>query len=421
MKLVIISDTHFGDPMCGLVKMGSTGYKIGPKYEEFKNIVGSKNNYLVLLGDIFDFSISKYADAYSASQAFFSQIVADSIAEEIIYIPGNHDFEFWHWVENEVNIIKQIQGGNPPRNFSWSVPGVIDSRSDDVNNPGFYLPKVTRQKGDYPYGGLFLDNLTNKKIPFNVAYPNLYILTDSMSIMITHGHYLELYWALLGEIAPKILGGDLDIGQFLDLTEFVAVNFPLNQLASSGVGQAGPLTDSIRFIQRKIKDGDLDAIKRYLDNLDDQILDPLFNYKNWDPREILTDKGIDMLKNKLLKTTGGLKETRYSEEFIKDPSVHERFKTYFLASIAELETLNDNYGYNKPSDISYPTHVIFGHTHCPIPWDDNHLKTRIENTTVRLHNTGGWLFNLDERGKQVFIGAEIFIFDNGKISSVSIL
>jgi len=421
MKIVIISDTHFGDPMCGLVRRsdGGAGYDIYNKYEEFKNKVGTQNNYLVLLGDIFDFSIAKYADAYNASQVFFSRIVEDNIADEIIYIPGNHDFEFWHWVENEVNIIMQIQGGNSPRDFKWSVPGVIDLRTDAINQ-NFFLPNVTRKKGKHPYGGLFLDNLTKKKIPFNVAYPNLYILADSMSILVTHGHYLEWYWALLGEITPKILGADLDIGQFLDLAELVAVNFPSNQLASSGVGQAGLLSDSIRYIQRKIKDGDLDGIKKYLNNFDDKVLDPYFNYKRWDPREILSDKGIDIVKKKLLKMVGEVKETRYSQEFMNDPSVHDRFKTYYLASIAEMETLNDNYEYNNPSDISYPTHVIFGHTHRPIPWSDNHLKTRIENTTVRLHNTGGWLFRLDEQGEEVFVGAEIFLIDDGNVSSVSV-
>ena len=110
MKLSIISDTHFGDPACGLVKKNAegAGYKIGPKYNEFKKNVGTKNNYLILLGDIFDFSITSYAEAYAASQIFFSQIVADNITDEIIYVPGNHDFEFWHWVENEVNVINQI-------------------------------------------------------------------------------------------------------------------------------------------------------------------------------------------------------------------------------------------------------------------------------------------------------------------------
>ena len=115
-----------------------------------------------------------------------------------------------------------------------------------------------------------------------------------------------------------------------------------------------------------------------------------------------------------------LKDTRYSEEFFNDPAVHDRFKTYYLASVAELENLNDEYGYNIPSDIPYPKHVIFGHTHRPIPWNDNHLKTRIEGTTVRLHNTGGWLFRSDEQGNQVFVGAEIFCFDNGQMSSLSV-
>ena len=421
MKLAIISDAHFGDPMCGLVKERTrgTGYQIGPKYTQFKNEVGAGNNYLILLGDIFDFSITTYAEAYRAAQVFFSKIVADSIADEIIYVPGNHDFELWHWVENEVNVIKQIQKGDPPRNFRWSVPGVIDTRTG-ANNPDFYLPIVTRQAGAHPYGGLFLDNLTNSKIPFYVAYPNIYLVTDSMSILITHGHYLELYWALLGETAPKILGADLDIGQFLDLTELVAVNFPSNQLASSGVGQAGPLTDCIRFIQRKIKDGDLDAIKKYLNNLDDNVIDPLFDYRRYDPRELISDKGIDIGKKKLLKMLGELKDTRYSKEFVNDPAVHDRFKTYYLASVAELEILNDNYGYNKPSDIPYPKHVIFAHTHRPIPWADNHLKAQIEGTTVRLHNTGGWLFRLDEQGSQMFGEAEIFLFDNGVMSSVRV-
>ncbi len=421
MKLAIISDLHFGDPMCGLVQKNNTGtgYEIGPKYTQFAESVGTGNKYLILLGDIFDFSISSYAEAYGSAEVFFRQIVADNITEEIIYVPGNHDFEFWHWVENEVNIIKQIQQGNPPRNFRWSVPGVIDYRTG-ASNAGFYLPIVTRKTGKHLYGGLFLDNLTDNRIPFYVAYPNIYLVTDSMSILITHGHYLELYWALLGELAPKILGADLNIGQFFDLTELVAVNFPSNQLASSGIGQAGPLTDCIRFIQRKIKDRDLDAIKKYLNNLDDNVIDPLFNYKKYDPRELISDKGIDIGKKKLLKMMRELKDTRYSEEFFNDPAVHDRFKTYYLASVAELENLNDDYGYNIPSDIPYPKHVIFGHTHRPIPWNDNHLKTRIEGTTVRLHNTGGWLFRLDEQSNHVFVGAEIFRFDNGQMSSLSV-
>jgi len=421
MKLAIISDLHFGDPMCGLVQKSTTGtgYEIGPKYTQFAESVGTGNKYLILLGDIFDFSISSYAEAYGSAEVFFNQIVADNITEEIIYVPGNHDFEFWHWVENEVNVIKRIRQGDRPRSFRWSVPGVIDCRKK-AKKSNFYLPIVTRQPGAHPYGGLFLDQLTNNKIPFYVAYPNIYLVTDSISLLMTHGHYLEYYWSLLSEIAPKILGSDLDIGQFLDLTELVAINFPSNQLASSGIGQAGPLTSCIRFIQRKFKDRDLDAIKKYLNNLDDNVIDPLFNYRWYDPRELISDKGIDIGKKKLLKEMGKLKDTRYSEEFVKDTAVLGRFKTYYLASMAEIDILNDKHDYNIPSEIPNPKDVIFGHTHRPIPWDDNHLKTRVEGTTVRLHNTGGWLFRRDKQGKDVFVGAEIFLFDDGQMSSVRV-
>jgi hypothetical protein len=421
MKLAILSDFHFGDPMCGLVteKTSGTGYKIGSKYTQFKKSVGTGNKYLILLGDIFDFSIAGYAESYQSAQVFFNKIVDDGIAEEIIYVPGNHDFEFWHWIENDVNVVKQIQNGNPPRNFRWSVPGVIDCRTG-AGKGGFYLPLVSRQTGSHPYGGLFLDNLTQNKIPFYVAYPNIYLVNDSMSILITHGHYLELYWALLGEIAPKIFESELNIGEFFDLTELVAVNFPSNQIASSGIGQSGPLSDRIRFIQRKIKDKELAPIKKYLNNLDDKIIDPYIKYKRYDPRELLSDKGIGYGKKKVLKMLRKLNDTRYSEEFLEDKDVIKRFKTYYLASIAEIENLNDNYGYNNPYDIPYPKHVIFGHTHQPISWNDNHLKTRIEGTTVRLHNTGGWLYRNDEQGNEAFVGAEVFLFENGQMSSVRV-
>jgi len=58
-----------------------------------------------------------------------------------------------------------------------------------------------------------------------------------------------------------------------------------------------------------------------VNNLDDNIIDPLFNYKKYDPRELISDKSIDIGKKKLLKIMRELKDTRYSEEFFNDPAV----------------------------------------------------------------------------------------------------
>ncbi|HJS75098.1 MAG TPA: hypothetical protein VJ921_12485, partial [Vicinamibacteria bacterium] len=65
MRVAVVSDTHFGDPLCTLVSPGKPGEdpSVGPAYEALARAVGSVD-YLVLLGDILDFSVASYADAY---------------------------------------------------------------------------------------------------------------------------------------------------------------------------------------------------------------------------------------------------------------------------------------------------------------------------------------------------------------------
>ena len=140
MRIVMISDTHFGDPMCTLVDNETLAP--GEKYEKFVEKAGENNDYLVLLGDIIDFSIVGYAKAYTVAKAFFRLIKEEKIAKSIIYVPGNHDFDMWHTVEHQINIIRQVREGLPARHFRWSVPGFIEDRKDKKNK-GFQLPGVT--------------------------------------------------------------------------------------------------------------------------------------------------------------------------------------------------------------------------------------------------------------------------------------
>ena len=83
MRLAIISDTHFGDNNCTLVKNDTKGQRIvkGPKYNEFRDATGIGNDYLVLAGDIFDFSIASYEKSYAYARNFFKLIRDDNIAQ----------------------------------------------------------------------------------------------------------------------------------------------------------------------------------------------------------------------------------------------------------------------------------------------------------------------------------------------------
>ena len=380
-----------------------------------------------MLGDILDFSVTSYKDAYEFGKAFFTMIQKDKIAEQYIYVPGNHDYDIWSVVENEVNIIYQVQNGRLPRRFRMSVPGIIDDRKNSPNKK-FFLPGVEiRTTGNYSYGGLFLDNITKnfdsnsnsvtgKDSHFIFAYPNIYMVTDNESVLITHGHYLEAYWSILSEWGPRVFKSDLRIGTAMDIGEMVGINFPFNQLACSGVGQAGLLTDVLSSVQFQIKKGDLKKAKEYLNNLDDYLDDNIFVGNIF--KEIITDAISNKIKDAIIDIMASHDETRYNETFLNDEDVRKRFLNSYNASFVELDNLRR---FNNIT-IPPPQTVIFGHTHEPIPWNDRNASKEMPSAgkVVHLYNSGGWLMKEEDNGK-VFCGAEVFKYETNKgFSSVSI-
>jgi predicted phosphodiesterase len=430
MKLSIISDTHLGDPLCTLVTKNGKSLAEGPKYKDFREAAGTNNDYLILLGDILDFSVTSYENAYKAGKVFFSLIQKDKIAEQIIYVPGNHDYDIWNIVENEVNIIHQIKHGRLPRKFKMAVPGILDDRTGSKTR-GLILPGINKNKyGRYNYGGLFLDSITREwdnktktsfgePINFLFAYPNLYLVTDKESILMTHGHYFDSYWSLLSKYAPAIFNSDLKIGSKMDIAELVGINFPLNQLACSGVGQAGILSDLISELQSQIKRGEIKKAKEYLDNLDDYLDENVFVNKKWYQfaNEAVSDLISNKVKEIITDTISNQKETRYNEQFLDNPEVKERFIDYYRACLVEIEDLERFYNISIPK----PNTLIFGHTHEPISYGKRACRNLIYQIhDINLFNTGGWL--LKENGKsKVFCGAEVFKYDSGKsINSESI-
>ena len=114
MKISIISDTHFGDENCTLVALQNGTVVNGPKYDKFKDAVGQGNDYLVLAGDILDFSVASYEEAYRSAQFFFKRIQEDNISKEIIYLAGNHDADIWHIIQHQRAVINRLQNTKLP-------------------------------------------------------------------------------------------------------------------------------------------------------------------------------------------------------------------------------------------------------------------------------------------------------------------
>lgn len=414
MKISIISDTHFGDRSCMLVTLKNGAITKGTKYDDFKDAVGHGNDFLVLAGDILDFSVSSYEEAYRYAQFFFQKIKEDNITNEIIYLAGNHDADIWHIIQHQRAVINRLQRGLLPESFDHSVAGIIDDRTGSPQK-GFILDKVTVRNisGNPKYAGMFLDKITSPETFFNFAYPNLYIVTDNESVLVTHGQYLEPYWAILGEIAIKIAYDDLKVGE-VDIEEMVEMNFPLNQLACTGIGQAGVLTSVVRMVETDVKKRDFSKIKKYIKRLGKEI-DDMTDY-SW-LKEIVVDYIIKKAEEEIIESIQKIEKKRYNEEFIYKKDVKERFKRFYASSLLEIGDINLRTNLNIPT----PWRIIFGHTHQPIPWNALNppkLDTVSSASPKRLtlHNMSGWL---EEGGN--FCGAEIFTYETNKgFSSISI-
>jgi len=429
MRVAVLSDTHFGDPLCTLVssRPGEKDPSIGPAYEALARAVG-KVDYLVLLGDIIDFSVASYADAYRQARCFFRRVSEDGLAREIIYVPGNHDFDVWHTVEHQVNVINRLRQGQLPRAFKRSVPGVIDDRRLNGRSQKFLLPDVVphrdRDESEAHYGDLFFDDitrelsngrLTGSKLTFNFAYPNLYLVTDSgESLLLTHGHYFEAFWSVAAEWTALLAFDDLELeGEAMSLREVVGINLPLHQLACTGIGQARPLSEIARTIQREVFQGKTDTLEKYLERLSRWVRSD--RSRGW-PKRVLAAWVLRWASAKFLSVLASLEHSRYSREFLARPSVRERFRQYYRYSLAETERLLAEHGIEIPR----PTDVIFGHTHQPIPWQAEELADVVDGHPVSFCNTGGWLLREDQSSLD-FVGAEVLLYETGSgVRSVSI-
>ncbi len=423
MKFSVISDTHLGDRDCGLVTKENGKYKLGKYYGYFKENMKACD-YMVLLGDIFDFAIEDYSDAYEAGKVFLNQIVEDGFVKKgFIYIPGNHDFNLWPLIEYEANVINRLKKGKQVRKFQNSMPAIIDARNGDAKF-SLYGVHPHENNGNYEYGGMYLDNLIDKKgITFNIAYPNLYLFTKKETILFTHGHYWDTYWSFFsdygGELTKKIDNNEpsdfisLDVNS---LAELVSINFPLNQLASSGVGESGKLGQIVNQVMHNLKDNKTGRVDVYIKNLFRLLKNNLsVKYPKWLQRYILNfaKEGFVNFINKKFEE---YKTPQNNEKFLRENIKKvEKFYNLTVKELKSLKVSDDDkrfLRYQLEKKYTEPQKIIYGHTHVPRGCSESE-KIQIKNKDIYTYNAGGWL----SKDRKNWRGAEIFFIDNDGIVS----
>ena len=398
MKIGVISDTHLGNPGSGLMD----GEDLTGTYEELRLAIrafsGKKPlDFLVLNGDIMDFSASPIEESLIAARPFFRGIYRDKLARQLIYIPGNHDKRIWNAVEWETNVIGKLNRHENPRAARRTQPGIIDTRAGTIKLPG-----VSRVPGKRRFGGLFLEGLFEEGsiLPILVTYPNLYVKTPEDLIMITHGHMMDLAWVL----ASELLGDVVKEGK-LSMVELEEFNAPFNSFMCTGVGYGGDMSELFYRIKKEARQGRSKELKRAMNGLI-PVLDRMIPLGLFEFLDNALLQGLKMLA--VFIANNRIRDPRYNKGYFADPERKKRFSRFFAAACREAALLG----------LAPPGKMIYGHTHeiipaaVPVPFEG---LEELKGEDLLMYNTGGWLS--DGSGD----AGILFIEGTGKLSSEKIV
>ncbi len=398
MSVAITSDIHLGDPNSRLSD-GKDFYPYG-FYKDFRakifDFTESRSlEYLVLCGDILDFSINSFEKSIHIGRHFFQQLYKDKVAKQIVYVPGNHDKQIWDGVEWDSRIIKRLNEYRDPEEFRHIQKGIINLAKDGQ----IELKDVTKEPGQ-TYGNIYLKGLflnAEESIPISIVYPNLYLLTENDSILITHGHMFETAWVILSEMLyglPKYLPDKLS------LENLEAWNIPVTASICTGVGQAKEVSGLIQTIEEEAYRNKTVALAAVLDHIFPQIVGS--SEIGWFGK-LIAKLSYPGLKNTILKTAAKVEDTRYNQDKLQSTETKQRLLTFYNLSLEIMKSLN----------LPKPSKFIYGHTHLPTP-AVKPFKLDITGD-LEYYNTGGWLPRNDNPHN-----AELFLIDNKRFTSVSI-
>lgn len=205
-KIVVMSDLHLGAEGCILNK----------EEENVQTLVGEikdqKPEELILLGDVFDFSLCSLYETCSQAKEFFKELrKLDSL--KVTYIPGNHDHHIWTYIIESEYFIKPLEA---------------DSLPDTMQR---YIEKFVAHE---PVKAPFL----NKFHPdLEVVYPHVIRTCGDRKYYFTHGH-----------LQDNIFTPGSDMRRPETLAELEAFNCWWVEGGWFYMGQAGRLGQKVRDI-----------------------------------------------------------------------------------------------------------------------------------------------------------------------------
>jgi UDP-2,3-diacylglucosamine pyrophosphatase LpxH len=160
-KMVVISDTHFGD--------SSQLLDSSSLVDQLMEALASRGHIseCILLGDVLDLWVKTRVPALKDARYFIESLSRLENLDRIVYVPGNHDHQvFMDGFRLEVDV-KIMQG-------DLAIPRFMPSRH--------YENSIISGVAD-----------PDSKVEFSMAYPFIVREVNGKEVVLTHGHHLDFF------------------------------------------------------------------------------------------------------------------------------------------------------------------------------------------------------------------------------------
>ena len=367
---IVISDLHLGREVSYLDSrskyFNQNRDNLLEVLEEFRDV-----EEVVINGDLFEIALSGWNVVCEQANHFFDMLHEVIKPDRIVFIPGNHDHHLWYSLVEKVFVFDAIkEHKNIPDKYQY--PFCFIDKLFTSRNPAheryMILPECWPGKN---------------KPEFIIKYPHhlLKIVQKNgeRHYFFTHGHYLEPLFRPINYLIEPARIDELEGFNALWLESF---NYQL--------GHASRLSEKVMAIITSYEQG-YEKSKRKVKKILNEI------FLNFQRKTRLGDIGSFLLRSAIniglrhFPSKGGcaLFKQALNKKLLNEIK-------FYLEKYILQRYVPDNYeklALPSPKKIPLPFTFLFGHTHRP-NFSLQFLsksKITIDNYTIPVINTGGWL------------------------------
>jgi len=385
LKYVCLSDLHLGAAYSILTGVAPDGRldlaRTSPSLasfgralrEQVSRLAGDGRPTLILLGDVLDMGLSPTGAVVRAFRRFVEALFPANepplFADQLLYVPGNHDHHLWRGAQDDLFLEKL----ELPEHEGW-LPDMIE------HTPLFGPPSVssrllTRVMRGFPH-------LASTRV--DIVYPNLGLLDEASGrcVMMHHGHYVDTMYLALSSLNSLMANS---AARPKTVSQIERQNGAWVDFVWSDLGGAGAVGQDAMTLYRILRDAG--ESHRFTQLMGDRLLQYLGDSYGVSANSVVTH-GVtvsNLLRAAIDASVGRSAESERSsyDTVLSDGAVADL--RWYLGHPLRNQLVAER-KLSKVKEAAF----IFGHTHKPFQAE---LVVEGYALPMSIYNTGGWVMD----------------------------